>query len=127
MKTELDYLISFRDHMVSFLDELIDQFPLEAAFILIRIFVKDQIPLADVLGRFIKECLPHHEEIKNKNEAFFLESDIIVNALGGSKIGIEVMDKLKSLWRSERLDNDENSWSVLFDLGGFFNRWEYLP
>ena len=27
----------------------------------------------------------------------------------------------------KRLDKDENSWSVLFDLGGFFNRWEYLP
>ena len=116
--SELKLLQTFKNQIINFLDELIEQFPTEAEFVIIRIFVKDQIPLGDVLGRFIKECLPHHDEIKHKNEAFFLESDIIVNALGGSKIGIEVMDKLKSLWRSERLDDDDREmiwkWMGLF-------------
>ena len=40
--------------------------------------------------------------------------------IGLEFIGIRLM-------AAKRLDNDENSWSVLFDLGGFFNRWEYLP
>jgi hypothetical protein len=40
--------------------------------------------------------------------------------IGLEFIGIRLM-------AAKRLDKDENSWSVLFDLGGFFNRWEYLP
>lgn len=116
--SELKLLQTFKNQIIKFLDELIEQFPTDAEFVLIRVFVKDQIPLGDVLGRFIKECLPHHQQIKNKNESFFLESDIIVSALGGSKIGMDVMEKLKSLWRSERLDNDDRDmiwkWMGLF-------------
>jgi hypothetical protein len=116
--SELKLLQTFKNQIIKFLDELIEQFPTDAEFVLIRVFVKDQIPLGDVLGRFIKECLPHHQQIKNKNESFFLESDIIVSALGGSKMGMDVMEKLKSLWRSERLDNDDRDmiwkWMGLF-------------
>ena len=116
--SELKLLQTFKNQIINFLDELIEQFPTDGEFVIIRIFVKDQIPLGDVLGRFIKECLPHHQQIKNKNEAFFLESDIIVNALGGSKIGNDVMEKLKSFWLSERLDNDDRDmiwkWMGLF-------------
>ena len=76
--TELKLLQTFKNQIINFLDELIQQFPSEAEFVIIRIFVKDQIPLGDVLGRFIKECLPHHDQIIRKDQAFFLESDIIV-------------------------------------------------
>jgi len=116
--TELKLLQTFKNQIINFLDELIQQFPSEAEFVIIRIFVKDQIPLGDVLGRFIKECLPHHDQIIRKDQAFFLESDIIVNALGGSKMGADVMEKLKSLWLSNRLDEDDREmiwkWLALF-------------
>lgn len=116
--SELKLLQTFKDQIINFLDELIQQFPDQAEFVIIRIFVKDQIPLNDVLGRFIKECLPYHQQIKNKDEKFFLESDIIVSALGGSKLGKDVMEKLKSLWKSNRLDTDDREmiwkWLGLF-------------
>ena len=116
--SELKLLQTFKNQIINFLDELIQQFPEEAEFVIIRIFVKDQIPLGDVIGRFIKECLPHHDQIRMKNQSFFLDSDIIVNALGGSKMGQDVMDKLKSLWLSHRLDEDDREmvwkWMALF-------------
>jgi len=79
--SELKLLQTFKNQIINFLDELIQQFPEEAEFVIIRIFVKDQIPLGDVIGRFIKECLPHHDQIRMKNQSFFLDSDIIVNAM----------------------------------------------
>ena len=116
--SELKLLQTFKNQIINFLDELIQQFPEEAEFVIIRIFVKDQIPLGDVIGRFIKECLPHHDQIRMKNQSFFLDSDIIVNAMGGSKMGQDVMDKLKSLWLSHRLDEDDREmiwkWMGLF-------------
>ena len=116
--SELKLLQTFKNQIINFLDELIQQFPDDAEFVIIRIFVKDQIPLGDVLGRFIKECLPYHDQIKQKNQSFFLESDIIVNALGGNKLGNDVMEKLKSLWLSDRLDEDDREmiwkWMGLF-------------
>ena len=76
---ELGYLIDFKEQMVKFLDELIIQFPEEAAFYFIRIFVKDKIPVQDVLGRFMRDCLPYRKFIQEKNDLFFLNSDIIYN------------------------------------------------
>jgi len=134
--SEIQLLQTFKDQIIKFLDELVQQFPHDAEFVIIRVFVKDQIPLGDVLGRFIKECLPYSQYIDAENEAFFLESDIIVNALGGSKIGEQVMEKLKDLWRSDRLDKDDRTmiwtWLKLFfklahkykEKYGFVPGWE---
>ena len=134
--SEIQLLQTFKTQIINFLDELIQQFPNEHEFIIIRVFVKDQIPLADVLGRFIKMCLPFQEQIDNRDEAFFLESDLISNALGGSAIGTEVMNKLKGLWRSNNLDNDDRemiwTWmSLFFQIAskykskyGFVEGWE---
>ena len=116
--SELQLLQTFKNQIINFLDELIQQFPNQAEFVIIRVFVKDQIPLADVLGRFIKECLDFHAQIKQKDEKFFLESDIIVNALGGNQMGLDVMDKLRELWRSDSLDQEDRDmvwrWLDLF-------------
>ena len=116
--SELQLLQTFKNQIINFLDELIQQFPNQAEFVIIRVFVKDQIPLADVLGRFIKECIDFHDQVKQKDEKFFLESDIIVNALGGNQMGLDVMDKLRELWRSDSLDQEDRDmvwrWLDLF-------------
>ena len=54
----------FRDQLVTFLDEIIDQFPTECDFVLIRMFIKDQIPVHDILGRFIRDILPLKEHVE---------------------------------------------------------------
>ena len=117
---ELQLLQTFKNQIIHFLDELIQQFPKEAEFVIIRIFVKDQIPLSEVLGRFVKECLPFHEQIKRKDQSFFIESDIIAQSLGGSEMGKDVMDKLRSLWLSNRLDEEDRE-MIWKWMGLFFN------
>ena len=119
--SELQLLNEFRIQIVKFLDELIDQFPESCAeFVIIRIFVKDQIPLADVLGRFISEVLPFKKVIKNRDSNFFLESRVIYDAVGGSQAGADNVNQLKILWESERLDDEDREtiwkWMDLFVL-----------
>ena len=119
--SELQLLNEFRIQIVKFLDELIDQFPESCAeFVIIRIFVKDQIPLADVLGRFISEVLPFKKVIKKRDSDFFLESRVIYDAGGGSQAGADNVNQLKILWESERLDDEDREtiwkWMDLFVL-----------
>lgn len=64
----------FRDSLVKFVDELIEQYPNEPDFILIRIFIKDQIPMTDILGKFIRDLLPLKDKAEERNLKFFLEN-----------------------------------------------------
>ena len=77
MKTKLDYLKNFKDQMVIFLDELIEQFPTEPIFIFLRIFVKDKIPIKILVDQFITDVLPHENLIKNRDELFFTNTQLI--------------------------------------------------
>ena len=107
MDSESDKLIlmrEFREQLVNFLDEIIEQFPMESDFVLIRMFIKDQIPVNDILGRFIKEILPLKEYVKNRDEVFFLDNQILYT---GGNINLEKIDHFKTLWKSDLLDKDD--------------------
>lgn len=114
---ELGYLMDFKEQMVKFLDEIIIQFPDEPAFYFIRIFVKDKIPVQDVLGRFMRDCLPYKKFIQEKNDLFFLNSDIIYNTYA-SEVGQQEMNKFKDMWTSGKLDEEDKeciwAWMILF-------------
>ena len=47
---KLKILNDFRNQLIDFLDEIIEHFPTESEFVIIRMFVKDQIPATDILG-----------------------------------------------------------------------------
>lgn len=98
-------LIQFKKSLISFIDELIEAFPREPDLIILRIFLKDQVPIEDIMNKFIYAINKNDQEfkklIKDRNELFFLESDVFEN-----------MSKIKSfnfkkLWRSGTLDDDE--------------------
>ena len=118
--SEIGYLQDFKTQMVKFIDELIEQFPQEAIFVLIRIFIKDKIPLADVLGRFMRDCLPYKDFVEKKDELFFLNSDIIYQAYVNDDVDQEDEDlnRFRQLWKSDQLDDDDRdviwSWMDLF-------------
>ena len=117
--SEYQLLQEFKDQILKFLDELIEQFPRQPEFVIIRIFVKDQIPVADVLGRFIVEVLPFKNLIKDRNQDVFLNSDAISNAISGSSSDTEDnVNQLKKLWSSSQLDDQDRltiwRWMDLF-------------
>lgn len=103
--SEIQVLSEFKNGLISFFDELIDQFPYEGDLIMIRIFLKDQIPIEDVINIFNnainKENGKLKEMIKKRNEIFFLENNIF-DAFSKNKVM-----HFKKLWRSGSLDDDD--------------------
>lgn len=134
METEkLNLMKEFRQQLVNFLDEIIDQFPYEGDFVLIRMFIKDQIPVADILGRFIRDLLPFKKVVREKDESFFLNNTILYT---GGKIGSDKIDHFKNLWLSDKMDDSDREtiwqWMNLFvDIAesyhkkfGYIKGWE---
>ena len=99
---QLRILSIFKDQFITFLDELIAQFPNEPDIVIVRIFMKDQVPIADVLCHIIQEILPHEEKIKAKDESFFLENKTLF-----SELSSDTVLHFKRLWTSNALDNDD--------------------
>lgn len=106
-------LICFRDNIISFIDELIEQFPQEADFVILRIFFKDKISMDDVLKYCIKTILPLEDYIKNRDEKFFLDNNILFSAVDNNKV-----NHFKNLWLSKDLDQADRKiiwdWFDLF-------------
>ena len=102
---ETQILIQFKNSLISFVDELIEQFPQEPDLIILRIFLKDQIPIEDVMTKFIYNINKNDKELKKyiveRNEIFFLESDVFDSIAKSKSINF------KKLWRSGNLDAEE--------------------
>lgn len=98
-------IIQFKNSLISFIDELIDAFPREPDLIILRIFLKDQVPIEDVMNKFIYAINKNEQElkkyIKDRNELFFLESDVFESISKSKALNF------KKLWRSGTLDDEE--------------------
>jgi hypothetical protein len=98
-------LQQFKDNLVSFLDELIDVFPSESELILLRIFIKDQIPTEDILNKFIYSINKNDNEIRNyikqRNDIVFTNADFFQ-----AITQIKTMN-FRKLWVSDLLDENE--------------------
>jgi hypothetical protein len=111
MNAELVILSNFKIQLVNFLDELIEYFPNETDFVIARIFIKDQIPIEEIMKYFCVKLCPLEEMIKNKNEKFFIENNILFGGLDGDKIG--KINYFRELWISGQIDEDNKKiiWS----------------
>ena len=49
MSSKTAILIEFKKSLVEFFDQLVEQFPDEGDLIMVRIFIKDQVPIEDVI------------------------------------------------------------------------------
>lgn len=129
---KLYYMKEFRNHLVQFLDELIEQFPNEAEFVIMRIYIKDQIPVTDVIGRFIRDILPFREEVIKRDDQFFINHPFLYTSLKKSG-NEEKVDHFTRLWLSDALDeNDRNiiwDWVDIFmEFGNkYFTQYGYVP
>ena len=99
---EFKILTEFKNALITFIDEIISQFPEEGDLVIIRIFLKDQIPIIDVINHVIKDILPIKLLVTTKDENFFLENNVLFGSLNKNKV-----NHFKRLWRSGRLDNDD--------------------
>lgn len=105
---EIHVLTEFKNNLVTFFDELIDQFPDMGDLVMIRIFLKDQICIKDVIEMASYQLNKNDQQIrkivKNRNEEFFLEDNNFFDALTKQK---DRVMKFQTIWRSKRLDNED--------------------
>lgn len=103
--SEIEVLTEFKNGLISFFDELIDQFPSEGDLVIIRIFLNDQVPIMDVINIFNHKINANEGElrkmVKDRNQNFFLEHDVF-DQLDKNKV-----NHFKRLWRSDQLDDDD--------------------
>ena len=95
-------LAVFKKQFIKFLDELIAQFPREPDLVIVRIFMKDQVPVADVMCHIICEVLPHEEAISQRKEDFFIKDNELFRELNP-----DTVIHFKRLWTSKNLEADD--------------------
>ena len=105
---EVVVLSEFKNNIITFFDELIDQFPDLGELVIMRIFLKDQICIKDVIEmtgfQLNKNQGIIRKMIKDRNEEFFLEENNFFDVLSENKKNFL---KFSSIWRSKRLDKED--------------------
>jgi hypothetical protein len=111
MSTEIDLLVQLKSQLVNFLDELIETFPSEPDFVIFRIFINDQIPILDIMNYIVEELCPLHNMVKARDEAFFLEHNILFAKFDEKKH--EKVNRFKRIWKSGNIDKEDKDaiWS----------------
>lgn len=104
MSSELELLIQLKTQMVNFLDELIESFPDEPDFVIFRIFVKDQIPVADIMKYIAIKLVPLQHMVKNRDEKFFLNNNILFEKFDEKKSS--KVNHFRRLWLS-KIDKED--------------------
>jgi hypothetical protein len=104
--SEIEILKQFKNSLISFLDELIVQFPEEGDIVIFRIFVKDRIIISNIMNYFVQKILPLKKMVDERNEDFFLNHCSIFEDINNDTQKHKV-NKFKKLWRSNSLDEDD--------------------
>tara|TARA_B110000211_G_scaffold136385_1_gene156117 strand:+ start:583 stop:969 length:387 start_codon:yes stop_codon:yes gene_type:complete len=99
-------LLEYKKNLINFMDELISQFPQEGDFVILRIYLKDQAIIQDIMEMMIfnlnsDDCKPKKMIIK-RNEKFFLEYSLFDKSFGKNKVS-----HFKKLWLSGSLDDED--------------------
>jgi hypothetical protein len=100
--SNLIILDQFKKQLISFFDELISQFPEAAELVILRILFKDQIPIEEVMKRFVHKLVVVRDLIKNRDDSFFLENNTFFSFTSKENI-----TSLKKLWRSNKMDDED--------------------
>lgn len=112
----LQLIAYFRDKLVNFIDEIIEQFPDKPDFVLVKLIVKDKVSMTDVMGRYIQTVIPEKDVIVNRNLDFF-KKDFVKGYEDWPNLN-RIFLEVKSLYFSDRLDDDERDtiwkWMDLF-------------
>ena len=96
----------FKTALISFLDELIGQFPHEGDLVIFRIFLKDRIPMSNILNYCVLKILPLKQMVVDRNEDFFLNHCSLFESVD-IDIKKDKVNNFKRLWRSNQLDDDD--------------------
>lgn len=103
--SEVQVLKCFKENLLAFFDELIENFPREGDLIIMRIFINDQIPIKEVMKIFVQRLLKDDGKIRKmgeeRNDQFFLEHDIFEEISQGKA------KHFKKMWTSEHVTDED--------------------
>lgn len=89
--------------LVSFFDELIEQFPNEADFVALRVLISSgQAPMSVLLEVWLKNFEDDKKKIKERNPEFFTSSSGTLSSIGKTTI----VDTFKRVWKVIDADED---------------------
>ena len=111
------FLTAFNNLILKFIDELILLFPEDSDFAhyKLKILFLKKANAKKLCELFKIYIYNYKDEINNKNEAFFLESDYSETVTKNDNI-YKILDKLKLYWK-ELTDNNKNKiWEYLITL-----------
>lgn len=119
MSSKQNVLISFKNNLLVFLDELIETFPSYKDFIILRIFVKDKIPIDLIMNSFIEDLQNIKIQVLNKDSKFFTEGNPIFSKL-------EKEEVFKDIWSNMNTDNKNIMWNWFEQFIKFAEKYKSL-
>lgn len=117
MASNFKLLITFKKQLIQFCEELCDLLPEDnEEFILLKIFIENQIPIEIAMKNFKKQINMNDGHIKSmikeRNENFFLKENVF------KFVSNEKINKLSKVWSSTKLDGSDKDaiwkWIDLF-------------
>ena len=115
-------LSDFKENIIRFLDELVEQFKYDTQLIEGRTAIYC-LPADFIMKMFIENILPFKDEIVSRNDIFFIER---ASAMFPSKN--ECVNHFRVIWKSSKLDDEDRTiiweWFDLFVM--FAERYKKL-
>lgn len=104
MSDTLAVLSILKKELIFFMDELIEMYPGETDFLVIRFFMDNQVPVLDMMNYIIDKILPLEHYIVKRDSKFFLENQVLFEGLQGNEGKVNYF---KEMWASETLQEED--------------------
>jgi hypothetical protein len=103
--SSIKLLTMFKTQILSFCDELIEQFPEEADFVVFKLFVDGRIPIKNAIDGFINSINRDDKKlrlmIKARNDKFFIDENPF------SFISCDKISRFSKIWSSSNMDDED--------------------
>lgn len=100
--------------LLNFMDELISFLPEEKDFLVMRFFIKDQVPIIDIMEYIVEKLVPLEHFVVARDDRFFLDNQVLFEGLKEKQ---SKANYFKDVWKnSEDAENKEMIWKWF----GFF-------
>ena len=101
-RPRFEIITELHEKMSDFLGELVERFPEESDFLVIRMFMIEQLPIEDLINKFNKYVMPLRKQVKERNDDFFIqEEDLFSGIKETGKVA-----KFKKIWLDPETDDD---------------------
>jgi hypothetical protein len=107
MSSDLKSYNDLHKTLVAFFDELVDMFPKEGDFVLLRIMLKDQVPVTQIVNHFKRALLPEKDLIKNRDKSFFDKNVLFIH------VGDSQAQKFRRLFHNMDTEDQDAIWRWL--------------